>query len=815
MTSSYFESLGRGTTKPFSDPDLDYLDTEPDLTEAVNKQIDANIKDREQFFNDNIRMYNETMKARSQRWNDLAKLTQSGKQIIQNRQAFVDRRNFYENLQKLANNPELVSKYQAVEKKAQAETNANKVDINKEVSKVEKGIDQNGVGFDSSGEKFYPEDLRDLKSAVFSIDNLNGRAGINSMNLHWNQFLAISRESLTVNGKLFDQMTYSEKGEWFAVVASNYIGMYRDEDANISDGLLINKFIPTLKNSQKTILGQANATATAANNKVISDNQNFQNQRAIAAAWSNSRETEDDSYLVTEIFGPTGIIRQYEALYDGEPNAMALANTDFTNMVIKGIQDKVIPEEAVYWLLDKAKFKAKGQTGTTTYRNLQKANANKIDIALKNHLITESKADQEKVLDYLTGLADNEGTVITMDMISTIYDKDLRARALELVTRSAKGPINSDQFLAAKNELALATYARASNPKFFPTSAQGNAYVAQNNNFLSIAAQKYFKERYDHYTGLGQTEEFAQGEALKETLEKLNSGKFDKAVGDFGTYDQGAANLVLETVENARKDPYGWLSAKTLHKGEQPYAIQAYEWFMSGGKGPVPAYYRELSKLFKNKSAVQLMHDRLVATGNMDVIDNLDVETRVGLNNPYDVKDLTDKPFYSKTLRVALKNPENFAKLLTRITNPETVENGGINAIKDSEGQYTTLEKPLSEHNVVEVGDLILNGYDGFGLYDMKGESLAAVLKYLVGNGYVTADQKFDEEFQKKIILTRLRLKTNGALVLDGDTTYRRLIDFTQEDKDKYKEIMGDIPPYMELDTLLPIVAKTKIEEDL
>ena len=53
-------------------------------------------------------------------------------------------------------------------------------------------------------------------------------------------------------------------------------------------------------------------------------------------------------------------------------------------------------------------------------------------------------------------------------MISTIYDKDLRVRALDLVTRSAKGPINSDQFLAAKNELSLATYARASDAKFFP-----------------------------------------------------------------------------------------------------------------------------------------------------------------------------------------------------------------------------------------------------------------------------------------------------------------------------------------------------------
>ena len=90
MTSSYFESLGRGTTKPFSDPELDYLDTEPDLTEAVNKQIDANIKDREQFFNDNIRMYNETMKARSQRWNDLAKLTSQVNNIQTDKHLLID-----------------------------------------------------------------------------------------------------------------------------------------------------------------------------------------------------------------------------------------------------------------------------------------------------------------------------------------------------------------------------------------------------------------------------------------------------------------------------------------------------------------------------------------------------------------------------------------------------------------------------------------------------------------------------------------------------------------------------------------------------
>ena len=50
MTQSYFEYLGRQESAPFTNEKLDYEKTEPDLTKAVNDQIDKNIKDREQFF---------------------------------------------------------------------------------------------------------------------------------------------------------------------------------------------------------------------------------------------------------------------------------------------------------------------------------------------------------------------------------------------------------------------------------------------------------------------------------------------------------------------------------------------------------------------------------------------------------------------------------------------------------------------------------------------------------------------------------------------------------------------------------------------
>ena len=61
MTQSYFEYLGRQEAAPFTNEKLDYEKTEPDLTEKVNAQIDKNINDRKQFFQDEINRYNATV----------------------------------------------------------------------------------------------------------------------------------------------------------------------------------------------------------------------------------------------------------------------------------------------------------------------------------------------------------------------------------------------------------------------------------------------------------------------------------------------------------------------------------------------------------------------------------------------------------------------------------------------------------------------------------------------------------------------------------------------------------------------------------
>ena len=83
MTQSYFEYLGRQEAAPFTNEKLDYEQTEPDLTKAVNEQIDKNIKDRQQFFQDEINRYNQTVAGKtSANLKNLYNLTVTGKPDI-------------------------------------------------------------------------------------------------------------------------------------------------------------------------------------------------------------------------------------------------------------------------------------------------------------------------------------------------------------------------------------------------------------------------------------------------------------------------------------------------------------------------------------------------------------------------------------------------------------------------------------------------------------------------------------------------------------------------------------------------------------
>ena len=92
--SRYYDSIGRGKDAPFIDPKLNYAETEPDLTEPVNKAIDEQIKDTQAFFKASIEDFNASLKIRDQAFKDLASLTKDGTKMIKKYNEFRNNRNY-------------------------------------------------------------------------------------------------------------------------------------------------------------------------------------------------------------------------------------------------------------------------------------------------------------------------------------------------------------------------------------------------------------------------------------------------------------------------------------------------------------------------------------------------------------------------------------------------------------------------------------------------------------------------------------------------------------------------------------------------
>ena len=89
--------------------------------------------------------------------------------------------------------------------------------------------------------------------------------------------------------------------------------------------------------------------------------------------------------------------------------------------------------------------------------------------------------------------------------------------------------------------------------------------------------------------------------------------------------------------------------------------------------------------------------------------------------------------------------------MLDALRTPESTENGGVDAIKDPDGNWVTelpSGKPLSEHTVAEVMDLVNQGYTNLGAFDMTALAFNQIIRDNFNNIEMT--DKFDEQKQAK-----------------------------------------------------------------
>ena len=807
MGSSYFESLGRKESEPFTYDNLNYAETEPDLVEATNKQIDENIKDRKQFFQDNITLYNQTMEARSKRWSDLAKLTKSGKEILDRRRTYKESENKWDGWVAAYEDEDTRSEFISNSILYENENKEIKVEGSREVGTMLR------TGESSDGVPMKPTDIADFNLVIQAGDFDNGLQAINEMNAHLPMYMSIARNSLMVNGKLYKDMTYSEKQHWRKIAYARYAEMWTAEHPEIKERDIISKFVGNVKGVERDWDGAASDMHKDAANEIATGYQTTGLINSFKAASANYYNGNQDA-IVHSLFSQDSYIQERVAHYEGlgMANPYKLANDDLVNLITAPENIGLFTENEIRYLTQVHSFVPEGQKGEKTYVDIQDQNVAKINNAWNKRKQKESKEFLENELNALE-IQVNEGDYVTREQLNDYFaHPELEQRASALLDRS-----NDNRNALKRSEFDIQ---RTKIHRNIETYVQNNFKESRDYNWrynkegaILAKAEAHFSVRLRHYQSLNQ--ENAGALAAQDVIDELHKGTWNNV--NTAVYINGNRTNDLESARRAYNTDFNkTLNTKQAHSWEEPYVKNAIEFFQPNSNVQLDGYWTQIAKDHPGVSPFKLAHDRLVALGYAKPNPNFGVKLNMPKN---DIELLVTKTDFAKINRVMLSSDENMNEVLNSIQDPKVNDNGGIDAIKVN-NQYQPYdpknEVKLSEMTVGEILDKVrsgeISGDTELGIYGLKGDAF----RDLALHANLDLNRTFDQDTQTLVLLERLRYKSNNKLQFrDSDFTYRRLVNVPDEDREKFKSIIGDLGPFMDLNTLLPAAANELVETNM
>lgn len=300
----------------------------------------------------------------------------------------------------------------------------------------------------------------------------------------------------------------------------------------------------------------------------------------------------------------------------------------------------------------------------------------------------------------------------------------------------------------------------------------------------------------------------AQETVAREYREKSET---DWAVLPNTPLNRPLANAVQDARKIIKGDVSEFIDNKSFNPGEEVHLRAGLKAIKEGKT--VPLYYSQLT----GTDGIQmhpreLLEKRLIATGLAKEGDFKPLPER-SLNKIQNQRALlSHTTSEGVAYRIANDTDEDVAVILDALShNPAD----GYDTIKKSDGTVAVLEKPLSEHTIGEVIELVNQGYDNFGMYDMSARGLLETLQSNSHN--LSLEMPFDQQVQDTLVLARMRYKVNRQKQFSGtDAGYRRLVNISPELEQQFNNLMGDIQdqPFMQLKNMLPDVATAYVEEN-
>ena len=824
---SYYESLGRQTQYPFQGQGIAYMEVEPDLTEAVNKNIDKEISDTAQFFSDNAARFRETRQAASGRWSDLANLTRDGRQVVENWKNYSDELTNLQKLKQLNKNKAWKTQFDSEGIDLEKETGRNIVDLNKELGKAKTSIDTLGY-YDTVDEndkplRIYQEDYKEYALLISSLKTSNGRGTANEAERHYPEWIRVAKESVVhaETGLFWKDLDYRQKLEWKQSVDALYIQMWRQKDPNLSDRLIIKKLLPKFENYDTSLFSGQSSISQDATEYVLGENSKMQGWSVIRGMSNsitrNKSYSTKDNIVTDEMFGEGGWYQTRLAFHEGrlgdKKAAREAANKDLQTLLDDGIKSGMINEQHLDDVFTEWNYEKSDGSGLTSFMDMNN-DSKKILLNAINTLEDKKRGDDKVRAQTLLNKAAEDlkrGKYMTLeDLNYFVQYPDLYKNAENIYNLGQKGGINNPVYAEANQSMNKAFEIRAGDKNHFPnipdlakdkSSTLRDAIIANNYQFLKARGTRFFLEEIEKLEGTMSDEEEINREALRRTIEALEEGKFDDAINNaIGDVEQEDPKEVLtRNSDLIKKDHRGWLKSDSLHFGEAIYAFQGKDFLEFGG--PAPALYRQLLDAYPNLNLKNLIYERLVALKMIDPADEKFAAYSLRASKKTNILEsrlLTNYPDKSTALRYGVVNIENWKEAFKDIENPNSLEHfDGTGAFK-VDGEFSeTID--LREIPIVAAGEdqaifkLALDNPDAeFGKYRIKGRQLTTLLQYMANNDLLKDGQQFNENFEKALIFKALKFDANDNLKWSGDTSYLSLFELSDEDQALFDKLTGE-----------------------
>ena len=855
---SYFESLGRQTAKPFLDEQNLYTETEPDLTKAVNENIDNEIKDTSQFFRDNIEMYKQLIKVRDDRIKNLFQLTKSGAPVVA---AYAEHRDRLKKLEILESEPTKI-KFRSEGINFQQLTGKNQLELTKELGVAQREIDKNGfyIMEDADGNEVRIASSKELNAYALMINGLsnsNGRETARNSVKYLPKFIKIAMKDMPhENGRYFHDLTLDEQVEWWRSLKAYYIGMWQKQDDRFSDGLVVNMLIPAFDKEEAKFYSNVFQQDDEATRHILSEG-NYSEAIGVINTQSTSIYSQDsfsasEGKVIDGFWGENGYyqkrLQYYLEYYDGnKKQAYEALDNELRAILRKGIETGDLQPDALDAIFTEWKFPNKDGSGMTTFQGLGTQRSNDL-VSFIDGLLDEKtqKLNLATLTQKLDKYEENleKNIYMTQEQFNEYISysgshPDLYRRAATIFTAGQKGGMqNSKEFGVVEQLLQtdISEYVTKNQEKFgIKKTKDNNKQIVATVSALTPAINRAYFEYYDGFLTKYENVEDAKMKALEAVNLDIEAGKFDsglKALADADYVIKDTEELGKSFETMIGEDRTGWLTANQAHEGEMPHLLIGRESLLNGG--PRPALYRQLSKLYPDLNVDNLIYERLVAANLIDPKDPrfqvyaLRLTPETNIQESRLLKHFTNP---SKALQFSLLNPEQWATEIEKLHKADALPHfDGYGAFKQENGSYSEeidLSKmPLfsQETEDTEEDDSIAELLDDnpnaeFGIYGMKGSDLNLLLDYLDRNNLITGNEVFDDKFQLKLLMTKIKLNQNGTLVFTGDASYLNLSTINDEDQAEFNRLTGqdgkNIPTFNRLEFLLPYIVRYKVNTEL